>query len=74
MTPEDVLRFQCVDCFADTMKNDYYMVRDDLWSKYGSGETMLCIECLSKRIGRPLRASDLTPILMNDSILRRLNP
>ena len=53
----------CVDCKKDTWANvkDYYMVEDKIWDKYGSGlRTMLCIQCLEKRIGHKLGIKEIT--------------
>jgi hypothetical protein len=50
-------RFRCEDC-GDT---DYkmYMVNDDIWKKYGNDTKTLCKSCLEKRLGRPLKKSDV---------------
>jgi len=57
----------CIDCDKDIYQNpkDYYMIRNDLWKKYGVGKGMLCIECIEKRLGRKICKEDLTDCLVN---------
>jgi len=54
--------FDCVDCGMDTgKKGEYYMVHDKIWMLSGLGSynsKMLCLNCLEKRIGRPLTKDD----------------
>ena len=51
-------------CFDD------YMVRDDVWLQTGLGrlEGVLHLGCLEVRLGRPLRADDLTEAPVNGGI------
>lgn len=56
------LRFLCVDCLEDTLGGEYYMVRNEVWAASGLGpnDGMLCLNCLTQRIGRTLRSEDFT--------------
>ena len=59
--------FDCVDCGIDT-KNEYYMVYDKVWVLSGLGfynNKMLCLNCLEKRIGRPLTKNDFPDMPIN---------
>lgn len=63
----------CADCGIDTTKagvydNNYYMVKDRIWDKYGVGEGFLCLECLQKRLGRPFRPTDFNDSVLNDVV------
>ena len=66
---EDSVRknFICVDCGRDTWKDDkdYYMIRFDLWNKYGVGEKMLCMKCIETRLGHKLTRDDITDCTLN---------
>lgn len=66
-------RHFCMDCEVDTIDRtrtwDYYMVRNDLWLKFGVGSKMLCLGCFAQRLSRPLEASDFTLAPIN-----RINP
>lgn len=50
----------CLDCRVDTVKiGEWYTVHDAIWlrampSYYG----ILCLRCLSRWLGRPLRKAD----------------
>jgi hypothetical protein len=53
----------CLDCGKNTFlhSDDYYMLRNRLWRELVSREQrhgMLCLSCLSKRLGRPLQPED----------------
>ncbi len=56
---EEEIVLPCGDCGKETAITDYYMVNFELWGKYGNGKDLLCINCLSKRVGRPLTKKDL---------------
>ena len=45
--------WNCVDCQKDCSVDDkdYYMVKKDVWEKYGVGKKMLCMDCLEERMG-----------------------
>jgi hypothetical protein len=59
--------WRCIDCGVDTGAiGHYYMVSNDLWASAGmqpDGGGMLCLDCLEKRIGRPLIYDDFTAIV-----------
>ena len=59
----------CRDCGKNTADDpkDYYMIRNDLWAKYGVAKGMLCMECIETRIGRKLTKKDLTNCIVNIS-------
>lgn len=56
-----------MDCGVDTGKiNEYYMLVDEVWySVHDSGEGMLCIGCIEKRLGRELTPADFHECLLN---------
>lgn len=64
----------CLDCGLDTSKvfGQYYMIHDDLWLKaVPDVDGQLCLDCLSKRLGRPLKDEDfaITPVEMEKRML-----
>lgn len=52
----------CLDCGRNTLhSDDYYMLRNKLWRELVPREQrhgMLCLSCVSKRLGRPLQPGD----------------
>lgn len=64
------LRFLCVDCRKDTLGGEYYMVGNEVWAASGLGpnDGMLCLNCLSRRIGRILRPEDFTAMCPSKEI------
>jgi hypothetical protein len=51
-------KFPCNDCSVDVLQiGDWYMAQPELWQdELGLGwKDNLCIACLEKRLGRPLR-------------------
>jgi hypothetical protein len=65
------VEFLCIDCGCDTVKrrrgrNEYYMVRDDVWTSARMQDGMLCIGCLEARLGRRLMAHDFIDAPIND--------
>jgi hypothetical protein len=56
----------CSYCGENTiLLDEYYMVRDDLWDRYGACDGMLCIGCLETRLGRKLTPADFNDIPLN---------
>ena len=56
----------CKDCGTDTFElKEYYMVKNNLWNKYGNGDAMLCVGCLEHRMGRQLNFRDFTNAPVN---------
>lgn len=56
-------RWLCLDCGKDTFlhNDDYYMLRNKLWRQLVPREQrhgMLCLSCVSARLGRPLQPED----------------
>jgi hypothetical protein len=54
----------CLDCGKNTFlhNEDYYMLRNKLWRQLVPREQrhgMLCLSCVSERLGRPLQPEDL---------------
>ena len=49
----------CDDCRRTIHREVDCMVSDILWIVYGTGRGMLCLPCLERRMGRPVRAIDL---------------
>lgn len=74
---EETLRelFVCMDCFIDTKSShDYYTVYDKVWLEaVPDGDGMLCIKCLSKRLGRKLNMGDFPPNIPVNEIYSRMN-
>jgi coenzyme F420-reducing hydrogenase beta subunit len=70
----------CADCGVCTYcAGEYYMVRDELWRKYGAGDGMLCVGCLERRVGRRLEGTDFNFLPLDENhefcsrrLLRRL--
>jgi hypothetical protein len=66
------MRMACHDCKVDTNGGSgidhYYSLHDEIWQQAKRGRRMarmrfLCLDCLERRLGRPLRSTDfaLTP-------------
>ena len=66
-----LIRTRCCDCGAGAIQlGEWYHVRDTVWERawrgrrkpwhYVSGQSVLCIGCLEKRLGRTLSAGDFT--------------
>lgn len=53
----------CPDCNRGV--DDYYMVKDKVWDEHGCGHGQMHMECLSKRMGRPLSIDDFTDAVVN---------
>ena len=51
----------CASCGQDWKTCVLFMVHDFLWNEYGVGKGILCLGCFERRMGRPLRLSDLNP-------------
>lgn len=58
------LDWSCHDCKCDTY-NEYYMIQDSLWERYGCDDGLLCIGCLEGRLGRELASADFTHWMIN---------
>lgn len=61
--------FLCVDCGLDTSKaREHYFIHTDTWTGPigASIHEMLCIQCVEKRLKRPLCSSDFTTASIND--------
>lgn len=60
--------YDCKDCdynFVENYFGDGFMVKNNLWDKYGVGENMLCMDCFEKRMGRKFTAADFTDCPLN---------
>jgi hypothetical protein len=61
----------CADCGYDTISDEYYMVRNAVWERAlghpipNFDDTILCIGCLERRIGRTLTRYDFTNCPLN---------
>lgn len=44
-----------------------WSVTNELWSKYGNGKGMMCMNCFEKKLGRKLSAKDFTATMDNHS-------
>lgn len=65
--------FCCRDCGVDTSAlGEYYAVRDEVWlSVCKTRRGMLCLGCLSTRLGRPLVGSDFPDYPVNQGYFPR---
>ena len=50
----------CVDCRCFRYEAAYYMVHDAVWQEAKGGTNLLCLRCLSQRLGRKLIRADFT--------------
>lgn len=58
----------CLDCGKYTLTGpdqDLYMVKNEIWKKYGAGKFWLCRPCLEKRMGRKLNRNDYKNCVLN---------
>jgi hypothetical protein len=56
----------CRWCGANTSDlNEWYMVKDFIWRRYGPADGCLCIGCLEDRMGRRLRTGDFKDVPLN---------
>jgi hypothetical protein len=68
----DLATMPCADCGYDTIRNEYYMVRNAVWERAlghpipNFDDTVLCIGCLERRIGRTLTRHDFTACPANN--------
>ena len=63
------VHFLCKDCRKDTLRSDldYYMVTDKVWAEAKAPKKgMLCLFCLSARLGRRLNFFDFSDAPIND--------
>jgi hypothetical protein len=61
MTAKQLKEPQCLDCHVGIYQVGHFcMLTDPIWEKTGLGylDGMLCLDCIEKRIGRPLRYTD----------------
>jgi hypothetical protein len=62
-SPSRRRRQDCIDCGIDTSfgtgNGHYYTVHDAVWREaVPDGEGQLCLDCLERRLGRPLTRAD----------------
>jgi hypothetical protein len=72
LDPETLLdhsRWHCMDCAKDTdSAQEFYALRDDLWRmivRRPRRGGMLCLNCVERRLGRPLHRLDFKPVPVN---------
>jgi hypothetical protein len=57
----------CLDCRAQTLFAEYYMVHEALWHQANpAADGMLCVGCLEERIGRMLTSADFIDAPINN--------
>jgi hypothetical protein len=56
--------WRCADCHV-SVRDEYYVVRDELWDTHGADRGMLCVGCFEQRVGRQLAATDFTDAPIN---------
>ena len=68
-------KWLCLDCRIDTGKIcEHYFINTDTWmSVVGSKTGMLCINCLTIRLGRPLVPSDFPKVHINNPKLYNMS-
>jgi len=63
-------KYDCIDCGSNTRGIDeYYMIQFDLWKEFvpeNNSDTMLCLGCLEKRLGRELTPEDFLDCPLNN--------
>ena len=60
----------CVECGNTLYGFDMYMVKDEIWAEAVERiEDNLHLDCLVKRLGRDLEATDFTEYPINNSVL-----
>ena len=58
-------RYLCLDCKGTS---DPFMVYNEVWAKAGyKPKDVCCLDCLEKRLGRPITVEDLTPASINNT-------
>jgi len=58
--------FNCADCDQNTfIKNEYYMLHNEVWCSAASKFEMLCVLCFEKRLGRQLTHDDFVKLPVN---------
>jgi hypothetical protein len=63
-------KWLCLDCRKDTF-NEYYALKNHLWRRAvdrSQRHGMLCLSCLQRRLGRPLRPDDFLSEPINTRI------
>lgn len=50
------------------MSKGWFMVKNDLWEKYGQKKEFLCLDCFEKRMNRKLTAKDLIDCFVNEKV------
>ena len=57
----------CMDCGIDTLESgDWYMLLDEVWLEANPADVgLLCLDCVGKRLGRPLTPADFAPVPIN---------
>lgn len=53
-------KIHCMKCKGWIPPREMFIVRDDLWTKFGVGKNHLCQNCFEQNIGRALTSLDLT--------------
>lgn len=66
----------CIDCRKDTLANDeHYQLSDHTWRRANPLIIgVLCLDCVERRLGRPLHAGDFTPAAINATHALRCPP
>lgn len=61
--------FLCLDCEVDTGAiHEYYMLKHEIWGRVNPAlKGMLCLDCVEKRLGRPLFPVDFLDDPLNDN-------
>ena len=69
----DTDKYHCMDCGLDPLaqRGHDYMVTDAVWAlvtKASERRRHLCVDCIERRLGRPLEPRDLKAVPANTNI------
>jgi len=67
--------WHCLDCLKDTdIAEEFYALHDDLWRRLvrrPSRGSMLCLDCVERRLGRALHRGDFANVAVNQQEARK---
>lgn len=58
----------CFDCKTRIMPKGWFMVKNELWEKYGQKKNFLCLSCFEERLNRSIEKNDLTKCFVNEKV------
>ena len=63
----------CIGCGCFRYEAAYYMVSDAIWKQINGGTDLLCLYCLTQRLGRKLTRDDFSSAPCNTPIFSILD-